>query len=87
MSDPRHKIVNPYLFRIEEMLACWRRLTAPVLLVTGKDSHVPGWLKDTPGDGARRRALALFPDRVRAAQAMRGMPPGHHMKGLNQISG
>lgn len=56
MSDPRHKIVNPYLFRIGEMLACWRRITAPVLLVTGKDSHVPGWLKDTPEELAERRA-------------------------------
>ena len=56
MSDPRHKIVNPYLFRIGEMLACWRRVTAPVLLVTGKDSHVPGWLKDTPDELAGRKA-------------------------------
>jgi pimeloyl-ACP methyl ester carboxylesterase len=55
-SDPRHRIVNPYLFRIEEMLACWRRITAPVLLVTGEDSHAPGWLKDTPEQLAERHA-------------------------------
>ncbi|HSQ03608.1 MAG TPA: alpha/beta fold hydrolase, partial [Burkholderiales bacterium] len=30
-SDPRHKRVNPYLFRLDEALACWRRVTAPVL--------------------------------------------------------
>ncbi|HSN41580.1 MAG TPA: alpha/beta hydrolase [Burkholderiales bacterium] len=55
-GDPRHKIVNPYLFRIEELLACWRRATAPVLLVTGKDSHAPGWLGDTPEQLAERKA-------------------------------
>lgn len=55
-SDPRHKITNPYLFRIEEMLACWRRAAAPVLLVTGKDSHSSGWHKDTAQQLAERKA-------------------------------
>jgi pimeloyl-ACP methyl ester carboxylesterase len=55
-SDPRHKLVNPYLFRIEEALAIWRRATAPVLLVNGRDSHIPGWLKDTPEQLAQRKA-------------------------------
>jgi pimeloyl-ACP methyl ester carboxylesterase len=54
-SDPRHKVANPYPFRIEESLAIWRRVTAPVLLVNGKDSHIPGWLKDTPEQLAERR--------------------------------
>ena len=56
LSDPRHKRANPYLFRLDEALACWRRITAPVLLVTGKDSHVPGWLKDSPAELAERKA-------------------------------
>lgn len=55
-SDPRHKIVNPYLFRIDEMLACWQRITAPVLLVTGKESRASGWLRDTPQQLAERKA-------------------------------
>jgi len=55
-ADPRHKTVNPYLFRIEEMQACWRRITAPVLLVTGKDSHAAGWLKDSAAQLAERKA-------------------------------
>jgi len=54
-SDPRHKAANPYLFRMEETLACWRAITAPVLLVTGRDSHIPGWLKDTPEELAARK--------------------------------
>lgn len=56
VSDPRHKQINPYLFRLDEALACWRRITAPVLLVIGADSHVPGWLKDKPEEIAERKA-------------------------------
>jgi pimeloyl-ACP methyl ester carboxylesterase len=55
-SDPRHKAVNPYLFRIEEALVCWRRVSAPVLLVTGRDSHIWQWLKDRPEELAERKA-------------------------------
>ena len=55
-SDPRHKAVNPYLFRIDEALACWRRITAPTLLVSGKDSHIPRWLRDRPEELAERKA-------------------------------
>ena len=55
-SDPRHKAVNPYLFRIEEALACWRRITAPALLVTGKDSRIVAWFRDRPDELAERKA-------------------------------
>jgi len=54
-SDPRHKIVNPYLFRIEEAIACWRRITAPVLLVSGKQSEMVTRMKDSPDQLAERR--------------------------------
>jgi pimeloyl-ACP methyl ester carboxylesterase len=54
-SDPRHKTVNPHLFRIEEAIACWRRITAPVLLVSGKQSDIPGRMKDTPEQLAERK--------------------------------
>jgi pimeloyl-ACP methyl ester carboxylesterase len=30
-ADPSHKMVNPVLYRLEEAMACWRRITAPVL--------------------------------------------------------
>jgi pimeloyl-ACP methyl ester carboxylesterase len=56
LSDPRHKVANPYPFRIEEWLAVWRRVTAPVLLVNGRNSHIPGWLRDTPEQAAERKA-------------------------------
>ncbi len=61
LSDPLHKTVNPYLFRIEEAIACWRRITAPVLLVSGKLSNIPGRMKDTPEQLAERKGA--FRDR------------------------
>jgi len=54
-SDPRHKIVNPYLWRIDEILACWRRVNAPVLLVAGRQSTQPQRMKDTPEQLAERK--------------------------------
>ena len=56
VSDPRHKTVNPYLYQVDEMLACWRRITAPVLHVSGKDSHVVARFKEFPEDLAHRKA-------------------------------
>lgn len=60
VSDPRHKMLNPYLYRVDETIACWRRITAPVLIVSGKDSHIAGWFKDHPEDLAQRKAA--FPN-------------------------
>ena len=61
VSDPRHKTVNPYLFRIDEAIACWRRITAPVLLVMGKQSTIPARMKETPEQLAERKGA--FRDR------------------------
>ncbi len=36
--DPRHRLVNPVLYRLEEARACWRRVICPVLLVLGAAS-------------------------------------------------
>jgi len=55
VSDPRHKTVNPYLFRIDEAIACWRQITAPVLLLMGKQSNIPGRMKDTPEQLTERK--------------------------------
>jgi pimeloyl-ACP methyl ester carboxylesterase len=54
-SDPRHKMVNPYLFRIDEAFACWRRITAQVLIVSGEQSNSPARIKDTPEQMAERK--------------------------------
>jgi pimeloyl-ACP methyl ester carboxylesterase len=38
-TDPAHRHVNPYLYRREEMEACWRRIEAPVLMIVGRESE------------------------------------------------
>ena len=38
LFDPRHRRVNPVLYRREEAEACWARVQAPVLLVTAEAS-------------------------------------------------
>ncbi|MEX1994661.1 MAG: alpha/beta hydrolase [Steroidobacteraceae bacterium] len=40
LADPAHRLVNPYLYRREEMEACWKRIEAPVLLVVGAASDL-----------------------------------------------
>jgi pimeloyl-ACP methyl ester carboxylesterase len=36
--DPRHKMINPVLYRRAEAQACWRRIKADSMLVLGADS-------------------------------------------------
>jgi pimeloyl-ACP methyl ester carboxylesterase len=55
-SDPRHKLPFPTTYRMEELYAAWRAITAPVLWVAGAQSDIPRWLDahpegETPGDG------------------------------------
>jgi len=54
-SDPAHKLVNPILYRIEEVEACWRKVAAPVLWVEGAESKVPEMLKLSSVDLAERK--------------------------------
>ncbi len=39
-ADPAHKLPNAVLYRRAEAEACWRNVSAPVLLVAGADSAV-----------------------------------------------
>jgi pimeloyl-ACP methyl ester carboxylesterase len=40
-GDPAHKIVNPVLYRYEEVRACWQQVRAPMLWVDGAESTTP----------------------------------------------
>lgn len=44
--DPRHKRMNPVLYRREEAIACWRATLAPVLLVAGDSSDYLSRFRD-----------------------------------------
>ena len=41
LADPHHKGIHPVLYRVEEVLACWRRIEAPVLWVCSE--HMNSW--------------------------------------------
>ncbi len=52
MSDPRHKLPFPMVYRMEETYAIWRNIAAPTLWVAAADSNIPRWLDDHPeGEG------------------------------------
>ncbi|MDP9108852.1 MAG: alpha/beta hydrolase [Pseudomonadota bacterium] len=61
LADAGHRRSSPILYRIEEVLACWRQITAPVLWVEAADTDVWRWLG--PRETARleidRRIAAL----------------------------
>ena len=60
-SDPKHRMVNPVLSRLDEVLACWSRITAPVLWVVGTESKSRGWRNDNALQLAeRKRAFRDF---------------------------
>ena len=40
-GDPAHKQVNPVLYRVDEIEACWRLIHAPVLWVEGEQTDLP----------------------------------------------
>jgi pimeloyl-ACP methyl ester carboxylesterase len=56
-ADPAHRLVNPYLYRREEMEACWRRVTAPVLMVFGGKSDLAARLGVEGGEAAFRASI------------------------------
>ncbi|HLX27227.1 MAG TPA: alpha/beta hydrolase [Casimicrobiaceae bacterium] len=48
VSDPRHKLPFPHVYRMDEILAMWRQISAPVLWVAAEDSEIPRWLAAHP---------------------------------------
>ncbi|WP_022981622.1 alpha/beta fold hydrolase [Ideonella sp. B508-1] len=46
LADEAHKNINPLVYRVEEVLACWARITAPVLWVEGAESETSRWWGD-----------------------------------------
>lgn len=46
LGDAAHKVVNPYLYRVEEAQAHYAAITAPVLSVEASDDSLAGWWKE-----------------------------------------
>jgi len=55
-GDPAHKIVNPVLYRYEEVRACWQQVRAPVLWVDADESKTLERLRLDEEQHAERRA-------------------------------
>ncbi len=44
LGDPAHKLSSPLLYHVEEVMACWQKITAPVLWVEANDTDVWRWM-------------------------------------------
>lgn len=53
-ADPRHRWINPVLYPLEEAKACWRRISAPTLGVTGRNSAIRQPFIERPQDYRER---------------------------------
>jgi pimeloyl-ACP methyl ester carboxylesterase len=58
LGDPAHKNISPLLFRVEEIMACWQKITAPVLWVEAIDTDVWRWM------GAKEEARVEIDRRI-----------------------
>ena len=58
LGDAAHKIINSTLFRVDEMLALYAAITAPVLAVEASDDSLAKWWKD-------RYSLAEYHERLK----------------------
>lgn len=56
-SDPRHKLPFPIVYRMEEVFAIWKRISAPVLWVAATESFIPKWLGTHPEGEAATDSL------------------------------
>ena len=45
LGDPAHKIINANLYQVDEVLALYQRIAAPVLCVEAGDNSLHGWWK------------------------------------------
>jgi len=69
-SDPRHKLPFPTVYRMEEVLVIWKRVSAPVLWVAATESFIPKWLGAHPEGEAATDSLGEI--RARLAHVPHG---------------
>ena len=69
-GDPAHKIVNPVLYRYEEVQACWKQVRAPALWIDGAETRALERLGLDAAAYAERRAQ--FADLRHATVAQAG---------------
>ena len=74
LGDAAHKVVNPYLFHVEEALAMYSRISAPVLAIEASDDFLGQWWKG-------RYTLAEFHERLKSVPQLKQaiIPDAGHM--------
>ena len=55
-SDPAHKLINPVAYQLEEAMACWRNVAAPVLWIDGVESKTMERMRINSNDHEARKA-------------------------------
>jgi pimeloyl-ACP methyl ester carboxylesterase len=64
LGDPAHKIINAQLSRVDEVLAAYQRITAPLLFVAAARDSLEGWHKG-------RFTRLEFQERIRHVPSLR----------------
>ena len=61
LGDPAHKITSAMLYRVDEAMACWAKIQAPVLWMEASDTDIWRWMgpKDTARLEIDRRLQAI----------------------------
>jgi len=74
LGEAAHKIINPQLYRVDEMLAVFAKIRAPMLMVEASDDSMAQWWKG-------KYALPEFHERLKALPdvTIRQLPDCSHM--------
>jgi pimeloyl-ACP methyl ester carboxylesterase len=75
LGDPAHKMPGPLLYQVDEVLACWRRITAPVLWVEAEHTDMWRWMG--PKEEARHEVDRRLAQLAKVTPRM--MPEAGHM--------
>jgi pimeloyl-ACP methyl ester carboxylesterase len=62
LADPAHKRINPVPYRVDEVLATWRAIRAPLLWVEARHSDPESWWGGRYSRAEFHRRLAVVPD-------------------------
>lgn len=75
LGDPAHKLSSPILYRVEEVMACWQRISAPVLWVEAEETDAWRWM------GPKEQARGEIDRRIGFMQQVRtaSIPSAGHM--------
>jgi pimeloyl-ACP methyl ester carboxylesterase len=75
LGDPAHKMPGPLLYQAEEVLACWRKITAPVLWIEAEHTDMWRWMG--PKEEARSEVDRRLAQIAKVTPKM--MPAAGHM--------